>query len=124
MCLLFACAILVLVDSNTIPIITTLYNSGTASFLIVERESGKKVPEPRSVITDLELNHMSEKLSQKTKPTGIAGFFAELKVFKNPQFLSLTFAELAASVGFLIPMYYFQSKISFLLGTLWCMRAQ
>jgi hypothetical protein len=86
--------------------------------LIVERESGKKVPEPRCEITDLELNHMSEKLSQKTKPTGIVGFFADLKVFKNPQFLSLTFAELAASVGFLIPMYYFQSKFLFLLGIL------
>ncbi|KAK3831244.1 MAG: major facilitator superfamily domain-containing protein [Linnemannia elongata] len=87
---------------------------GTASFLIVERESGKKVPEPSREITDLELNQMSEKLSQKAKPTGIVGFFAELKVFKNPQFLSLTFAELAASIGFLIPMYYFQTYSLFI----------
>lgn len=103
---------------------TPLKNSGTASFLIVERESGKKMPEPNHEITDLELNQMSEKLSQKAKPTGIAGFFAELKVFKNPQFLSLTFAELAASVGFLIPMYYFQSRSFFHSGKLYdeCVR--
>ncbi|KAF9106228.1 hypothetical protein BGX29_010101 [Mortierella sp. GBA35] len=87
---------------------------GTASFLIVERESGKKVPEPTRGITDLELNQMSEKLSQKTKPSGVAGFLADLKVFKDPQFLSLTFAELAASVGFLIPMYYFQTYSVFI----------
>lgn len=89
--------------------------SGTASFLIVERESGKKMPEPAKAITDAEIGQISEKLSSEeekaARPTGLAGFFAELKVFKNPQFLSLTCAELAASIGFLIPMYYFQSKL-------------
>ncbi|KAI1314741.1 hypothetical protein EDD11_001755 [Mortierella claussenii] len=88
---------------------------GGASFLIVERESGKKVPEPARTITDAEIGQITEKLSpEKKKPTGITGFFAELKVFKNPQFLSLTFAEIAASVGFLIPMYYFQTYSVFI----------
>lgn len=39
-------------------------------------------------------------------------FFEALKVFKDPQFLSLSIAELAASIGFLIPLYYMQSKFS------------
>ncbi|KAG0057404.1 hypothetical protein BGZ83_010863 [Gryganskiella cystojenkinii] len=91
---------------------------GGASFLITERESGKKVPEPVKTMTDVEIGQITEKLSSEevkaAKPTGIAGFFAELKVFKNPQFLSLTFAELAASIGFLIPMYYFQTYSLFI----------
>ncbi|KAF9956680.1 hypothetical protein BGZ72_002566 [Mortierella alpina] len=87
---------------------------GTASFLIVERENGKKMPEPTPAITDVEIGQIAEKLSMKKKPTGLAGFFAELKVFKNPQFLSLTFAELSASIGFLIPMYYFQTYSLFI----------
>ncbi|KAF8941460.1 major facilitator superfamily domain-containing protein [Dissophora ornata] len=88
---------------------------GSASFLISERESGKKMPEPAPAITDVEIGQITEKLSPESKkPTGIAGFFAELKVFKNPQFLSLTFAELSASIGFLIPMYYFQTYSLFI----------
>lgn len=87
---------------------------GTASFLIVERESGKKVKEPVAM-TDVEIGAISEKLASSVpekKPTGLVvvkAFFAELKVFKDPQFLSLTCAEIAASIGFLIPMYYFQT---------------
>jgi hypothetical protein len=83
--------------------------------LIVERESGKKVKEPVAM-TDVEIGAISEKLASSVpekKPTALAAakaFFAELKVFKDPQFLSLTCAEIAASIGFLIPMYYFQSK--------------
>ncbi|KAG0365535.1 major facilitator superfamily domain-containing protein [Gamsiella multidivaricata] len=88
---------------------------GGASFLIAERENGKKVPEPSPAMTDVEIGQINEKLSpEKMKPTGVAGFFAELKVFKNPQFLSLTFAELTASIGFLIPMYYFQTYSLFI----------
>jgi hypothetical protein len=37
-------------------------------------------------------------------------FFKVLHVFKNPQFLSLTVAEFTASIGYLIPLYYMQSK--------------
>ena len=52
------------------------------------------------------------------KPEGSIGedksFFEALKVFKDPQFLSLSVAELAASIGFLIPLYYMQSKCLFL----------
>ncbi|KAG0267497.1 hypothetical protein BG011_004531 [Mortierella polycephala] len=87
---------------------------GAASFLIVERESGKKVPEPAPALTDAEIIQINEKLSLEKKPTGIAGFFSDLKVFKNPQFMALTFAELAASIGFLIPMYYFQTYSLFI----------
>ncbi|KAF9581166.1 hypothetical protein BGW38_001922 [Lunasporangiospora selenospora] len=91
---------------------------GAASFMITERHSGEKVPEPAPPISDVELGQLSEKLSPKTseqkKLKGIAGFFAELKVFKDLEFLSLTFAELAASIGFLIPMYYFQTYSLFI----------
>ncbi|KAF9933615.1 hypothetical protein FBU30_005054 [Linnemannia zychae] len=87
---------------------------GIASFLIAERENGKKVPEPAHEINDLEVNHMDEKHSHKRKSADKPSFATELKVFKNPQFLSLTFAELAASIGFLIPMYYFQTYSLFI----------
>ncbi|KAG0309510.1 hypothetical protein BGZ98_001653 [Dissophora globulifera] len=87
---------------------------GSASFLISERESGKKVSEPAPAITDAEIGQIVEKLSLEKKPVGVAGFIADLKVFKNPQFLSLTFAELTASVGFLIPIYYFQTYSVFI----------
>ncbi|KAF9192712.1 hypothetical protein BGZ50_008269 [Haplosporangium sp. Z 11] len=36
-------------------------------------------------------------------------FFQSLHMFKDPQFLSLAFAELAASIGYLIPLYYMQT---------------
>ncbi|KAG0267498.1 hypothetical protein BG011_004532 [Mortierella polycephala] len=38
-----------------------------------------------------------------------SSFFQSLRMFKDPQFLSLTFAELAASIGYLIPLYYMQT---------------
>lgn len=41
-------------------------------------------------------------------------FFEALKVFKDPQFLSLSIAELAASIGFLIPLYYMQTYAVFI----------
>ncbi|KAG0376484.1 ATPase of 26S proteasome regulatory subunit 4 [Mortierella sp. AD032] len=41
-------------------------------------------------------------------------FFEALKVFKDPQFLSLSVAELAASIGFLIPLYYMQTYAVFI----------
>ncbi|KAF9414761.1 hypothetical protein BGZ94_000287 [Podila epigama] len=97
---------------------------GTASFLIVERESGKEVPEPVTPSSDVEMGAVSEKLASSSSPStpeesepkmgGLKGFFSELKVFKNPQFLSLTCAEVAASIGFLIPMYYFQTYSVFI----------
>jgi len=49
---------------------------------------------------------------QQQEPQGRPSFFQSLHVFKNPQFLSLTMAELAASIGYLIPLYYMQSKFS------------
>jgi hypothetical protein len=37
-------------------------------------------------------------------------FFAAVKIVRDPRFLSLSLAELAASIGVLIPLYYMQSK--------------
>lgn len=56
---------------------------------------------------------MDEKLEASI--TEDKSFFEALKVFKDPQFLSLSIAELAASIGFLIPLYYMQSMFSLLL---------
>lgn len=37
-------------------------------------------------------------------------FFESFHVLKDPRFMSLTLAELTASIGYLIPYYYMQSK--------------
>ncbi|KAF9584742.1 hypothetical protein BGW38_005326 [Lunasporangiospora selenospora] len=41
-------------------------------------------------------------------------FFQSIRIFKDPQFLSLTLAELAASIGYLIPLYYMQTYAIFI----------
>lgn len=56
--------------------------------------------------TDLSAVEEARQLQEQAKP----GFFESLKVFRDPQFLALTMAELAASIGYLIPLYYMQSK--------------
>lgn len=55
---------------------------------------------------DLSAIEEARQLQAQTKP----GFFESFKVFRDPQFLALTMAELTASVGYLIPLYYMQSK--------------
>ncbi|KAI8599728.1 major facilitator superfamily domain-containing protein, partial [Dissophora ornata] len=57
---------------------------GGASFLIAERK---------------------EHLEEQQRPS----FLQSLHVFRDPRFLSLTIAELAASIGYLIPLYYMQT---------------
>lgn len=52
----------------------------------------------------------AQEQQQQQEPQDRPSFFQSLHVFKNPQFLSLTLAELAASIGYLIPLYYMQSK--------------
>jgi len=55
---------------------------------------------------DLSATEEARQLQAQAKP----GFFESLKVFRDPQFLALTMAEMAASIGYLIPLYYMQSK--------------
>lgn len=57
---------------------------------------------------DLSATEEARQLQAQIKP----GFFESFKVFRDPQFLALTMAELTASVGYLIPLYYMQSKQS------------
>lgn len=59
-------------------------------------------------IQEEQKQHCQQEEQQSSTPS----FFQSLHVFKNPQFLSLTMAELAASIGYLIPLYYMQSKSS------------
>ncbi|KAF9998625.1 hypothetical protein BGZ79_007707 [Entomortierella chlamydospora] len=46
-------------------------------------------------------------------PEDKPSFFAAVKVFKDPRFLSLSIAELIASIAFLIPLYYMQTYAVF-----------
>ncbi|KAI1317523.1 hypothetical protein EDD11_008330 [Mortierella claussenii] len=46
-----------------------------------------------------------DKAVERQKPT----FMQSLQIFKDPQFLSLTMAELTASIGYLIPLYFMQT---------------
>ncbi|KAF9932890.1 hypothetical protein FBU30_007049 [Linnemannia zychae] len=55
---------------------------------------------------------MDEKLELKSNET--KSFFEALKVYKDPQFLSLSLGELAASIGYLIPLYYMQTYAVFI----------
>ncbi|KAF9185226.1 hypothetical protein BGZ51_002715 [Haplosporangium sp. Z 767] len=52
---------------------------------------------------------LEKRIETEKKP-----FFEALRVFKDPRFLSLSLAELAASVGFLIPLYYMQTYSVFI----------
>lgn len=81
-------------------------DSGGASLLISESKEHYAAKES---IED-ELDEKPEASITEDK-----SFFEALKVFKDPQFLSLSIAELAASIGFLIPLYYMQSRFSLFL---------
>ncbi|KAF8953554.1 hypothetical protein BGZ46_003182, partial [Entomortierella lignicola] len=93
---------------------------GGASMLIVEKKSNptkeqieQEEEQERTMVecsktmeaTDGEIIIMEELNKKKPKST----FFQALHVFRNPQFLSLTFAELTASIGYLIPLYFMQT---------------
>ncbi|KAG0335813.1 hypothetical protein BG004_008306, partial [Podila humilis] len=52
----------------------------------------------------------AKQMQEETSP----GFFETMKVFKDPQFLALTMAELCASIGYLIPLYYMQTYAVFI----------
>ncbi|KAF9965956.1 hypothetical protein BGZ70_003711 [Mortierella alpina] len=86
---------------------------GVASLLIVERKEhadfDSAVPAPKPSIEkseDLDPLATEQSAVPEKQP-----FLEALKVFKDARFLSLSLAELAASVGFLIPLYYMQSAL-------------
>ncbi|KAF9572454.1 hypothetical protein EC968_009932 [Mortierella alpina] len=87
---------------------------GVASLLIVERKEHADVDGPDhkpSVEKNEELGSLA---AQQTTVPENQPFFEALKVFKDPRFLSLSLAELAASIGFLIPLYYMQTYSVFI----------
>ncbi|CAO3573113.1 unnamed protein product [Mortierella alpina] len=89
---------------------------GVASSLIVERkehadfDSAASTPKP-SVEKCEDLGSLASPQSADSEKRP---FFEALKVFKDARFLSLSLAELAASVGFLIPLYYMQTYSVFI----------
>ncbi|KAF9164094.1 hypothetical protein DFQ26_001835 [Actinomortierella ambigua] len=91
----------------------TLVACGSASFLISERRSGKDTTNDSAAAVNVaEQGQPSEKVGEEAAQP--ASFLQQLKVFKNPQFMALTGAELAASFGFLIPMYFYHSYSMFI----------
>ncbi|KAF9318816.1 hypothetical protein BG003_010544 [Podila horticola] len=50
----------------------------------------------------------------KSPKTKKPSFFESFHVLKDPQFMSLTLAELTASIGYLIPYYYMQTYAVFI----------
>ncbi|KAF9302708.1 hypothetical protein BGZ74_004976 [Mortierella antarctica] len=104
---------------------------GTASCLISERKdlpTYESVPQEGFPEEEQEGMEMSSDISKSSKKTDLSaveearqlqeqakpGFFESLKVFRDPQFLALTMAELAASIGYLIPLYYMQTYAVFI----------
>ncbi|KAG0032706.1 hypothetical protein BGZ81_010214 [Podila clonocystis] len=104
---------------------------GTASCLISERKdlpTYESVPQEGSTEEEQEGMEMSSNVSKLGKKTDLSAaeearqlqaqakpsFFESLKVFRDPQFLALTMAELAASIGYLIPLYYMQTYAVFI----------
>ncbi|KAF9436709.1 hypothetical protein BGZ76_003197 [Entomortierella beljakovae] len=76
---------------------------GLASLLLVENKAHKVISQP-STEEKLAGSEKSKEETSEAEP----GFFAALKVFKDPRFLSLSLAELIVSIAFLIPLYYMQ----------------
>ncbi|KAF8940715.1 hypothetical protein BGZ58_005043 [Dissophora ornata] len=90
---------------------------GGASFLIAERkehleeqvldeEDDETIREQeRTIAVDCEKGNENGTGGKQQRPS----FLQSLHVFRDPRFLSLTIAELAASIGYLIPLYYMQT---------------
>ncbi|KAG0215113.1 hypothetical protein BGX28_000818 [Mortierella sp. GBA30] len=90
---------------------------GIASIFIVERKEHVKIVDPVPYLkTGIEKNEEigSVATEKPVKQLDQKPFFEAVKVFKDPRFLSLSLAELAASVGFLIPLYYMQTYSVFI----------
>ncbi|KAF9585995.1 hypothetical protein BGW38_010594 [Lunasporangiospora selenospora] len=97
---------------------------GAGSYLTVERKAHSQKSKSSN---KLEGTSFSENPEENEKPSqavsekdskeqgeGRPSFVEALRVFKDPQFLSLSLAELSASIGFLIPMYYMQTYAVFI----------
>lgn len=82
--------------------------SGGASLFIVENKHHVEVKQPEPKHSEKGEGPTSDDTEES--PEKKPSFFAAVKVFKDPRFLLLSLAELAASIGFLIPLYYMQSK--------------
>lgn len=55
-------------------------------------------------------DQQQEPSTTRRKPS----FFQSLHVLKDPQFMSLTLANVTVSIGYLVPLYYMQSMFLFL----------
>lgn len=85
--------------------------SGSASLFIVESKNHVEVKKAEPVeSSSVEKDAESASVETVKKPEEKPSFFAAIKVFKDPRFLSLSMSELTACIGFLIPLYYMQSK--------------
>ncbi|KAF9106230.1 hypothetical protein BGX29_010103 [Mortierella sp. GBA35] len=51
---------------------------------------------------------------QQQEPAATPSFFQSLHVLKDPQFLSLTLANVTVSIGYLVPLYYMQTYAVFI----------
>ncbi|KAF9352407.1 hypothetical protein BGX26_009768 [Mortierella sp. AD094] len=88
---------------------------GGASMLIAEKKVNpveydeEQQDQERTMIGEFfratEAMDVEIEVKKNKKPS----FFQALHVFKDPQFLSLTLAELTASIGYLIPLYFMQT---------------
>ncbi|KAG0327065.1 hypothetical protein BGZ99_008405 [Dissophora globulifera] len=91
----------------------TLVVCGTASIFIVESKNHLK--SHATVYEESSAPEQEEDLEKKTeKSKGEKSFFSAVKVFKDPQFLSLAMAELAVSIGLLMPLYYIPTYAVFI----------
>ncbi|KAG0223400.1 major facilitator superfamily domain-containing protein [Mortierella sp. GBAus27b] len=83
---------------------------GGASLLIAENKDRLKMIQP-----ELQEKSQEDILDESERgPEKRPSFFAAVKIFKEPRFLSLSLAELAASIGVLIPLYYMQTYAVFI----------
>ncbi|KAF8982845.1 hypothetical protein BGZ46_000481 [Entomortierella lignicola] len=86
---------------------------GISSILIVEGKEHLDVNQPLNEKASDEKLQEHRDVSDGTTETKTS-FFAAMTVFKDPRFLSLSVADLIASVAFLIPLYYMQTYAVFI----------
>ncbi|KAG0098945.1 hypothetical protein BGZ93_009738 [Podila epicladia] len=88
-------------------------NEGT---ITASQGQGKQLPhevqKPFNQIQDDD-TAIAERMAKSPK-TKKPSFFESFHVLKDPQFMSLTLAELTASIGYLIPYYYMQTYAVFI----------
>ncbi|KAF9173116.1 hypothetical protein BGX21_003719 [Mortierella sp. AD011] len=88
---------------------------GSASVLIAEKKVNfveyeeEQQDQERTMIGESFKATEATDVETEVKRNNRPSFFQALHVFKNPQFLSLTLAELTVSIGYLIPLYFMQT---------------